>query len=206
MLMVLASSGSEATPPTGPATAESRWAAHLAAAARGDQSALASLYDESASLVHGVVQRILMNPADAEEVTLDVYTQIWRSAADYSPQRGSATAWILMLARSRALDRLRSRQRRTGLETPIDPGLPLASSAAQPEELASLGQQRRHMKLALATLADEQREAIELAYFGGLSHSELAEKLGQPLGTVKTRIRLGMTKLRQLLTAGKEVR
>ena len=111
-----------------------------------------------------------------------------------------------MLARSRALDRLRSRQRRTGQETPIDAGLPLASSAAQPEELASLGQQRRHMKLALATLADEQRVAIELAYFGGLSHSELAEKLGQPLGTVKTRIRLGMTKLRQLLTAGKEVR
>jgi len=206
MLMVLASSGSETGPPTGPATPDARWSAYLAAAARGDQSALAALYDESSSLVHGVVQRILLNPADAEEVTLDVYTQIWRGASDFDPQRGAAPAWILMLARSRALDRLRSRQRRTGPETPIDPALPLPATGAQPEELALLGQQRRQMRLALAALADEQREAIELAYFGGLSHTELAEKLGQPLGTVKTRIRLGMTKLRQLLTTGKEVR
>jgi RNA polymerase sigma-70 factor (ECF subfamily) len=163
------------------------------------------LYDETSSLVYGVIHRILMNPADSEEVTLDVYTQVWRSAGDFSRERGTVTSWILMLARSRALDRFRSRQRRTGQETVLDELTPVQSAGEQPDDLAVLGQERRLMRTALETLAPEQREAIELAFYGGLSHTELAEKLGQPLGTVKTRIRLGMTKLRQALGAGKGV-
>ncbi|MEP7364348.1 MAG: sigma-70 family RNA polymerase sigma factor [Acidobacteriota bacterium] len=203
--MMLSSSGREAGPPPGKDSAEIRWAGYLAAAARGEQSALAALYDESSSLVFGVVQRILMNQADSEEVTLDVYTQIWRSAGDFTSQRGAAAGWILMLARSRALDRFRSRQRRAGQETVLDDLAPLRSTGHQPDDIAVMGQQRKMVRTALDTLVPEQRQAIELSFFSGLSHTELAEKLGQPLGTVKTRIRLGMTKLRQLLSAGKEV-
>lgn len=205
MLMMLSSSGRAASPPPGQDSPEARWTGYLAAAASGDQGALAALYDETSALVFSAVHRILQNQADSEEVTLDVYTQIWRSARDYSTQRGTAASWILMLARSRALDRFRSRQRRTGQETVLDDIAPLRAPGQQPDEVAVMGQQRRMMRTALETLAPEQREAIELSYFGGLSHTELAEKLGQPLGTVKTRIRLGMTKLRQLLSAGKEV-
>lgn len=205
MLMMLSSSGPAAGPPPGREPTETRWAGYLAAAARGDQAALAALYDETSPLVFGVVHRILMNQADSEEVTLDVYTQIWRSAADYTSQRGTATSWILMLARSRALDRFRSRQRRAGQETVLDELAPLKATGEQPDDLAAMGQQRRLMRSALETLNPEQRQAIELSFFSGLSHSELAERLGEPLGTVKTRIRLGMTKLRQYLTAGKEV-
>jgi len=205
MLMMLSSGGRAVGPPPGKDSAETRWAGYVAAAARGDQAALAALYDETSPLVFGTIHRILMNQADSEEVTLDVYTQIWRSAGEYTPDRGAVAGWILMLARSRALDRFRSRQRRAGQETVLDDLSPLRAAGDQPDEIAALEQQRRMMRAALDTLAPEQKQAIELSFFGGLSHTELADALGQPLGTVKTRIRLGMTKLRQLLSAGKEV-
>jgi len=205
MLMMLSSGGRAVGPPPGKDSSETRWAGYLAAAARGDQAALAALYDETSPLVFGTIHRILMNQADSEEVTLDVYTQIWRSAGDYTPDRGAVAGWILMLARSRALDRFRSRQRRAGQETVLDDLSPLRAAGDQPDDIAALEQQRRMMRTALDTLAPEQKQAIELSFFGGLSHTELADALGQPLGTVKTRIRLGMTKLRQLLSAGKEV-
>ncbi len=162
--------------------------------AAGDQAALASLWDATNSLIYGMALRILGNPADAEEVTLDIYTQAWRDASNFDERRGSAVAWLMTMARSRAIDRLRSDANRSRREEPLaDLSAPAAAQApVQP----GVG---REVHAALKTLAPEQREAIELAYWYGYSHSELAARLGQPLGTVKTRIRTGMMKLRSQL-------
>jgi RNA polymerase sigma-70 factor (ECF subfamily) len=157
------------------------------------------LYDGTHPLVYGLALRILGDVADAEEVALDVYTQVWRTAGNFDPRRGSVSAWLVTLARSRAIDRLRSAAARRQREE-SRPELPEAPAAARsPEEASLLGQRRVRVRAALARLLPEQREAIELAFFSGLTHSELAARLGQPLGTVKTRIRLGMMKLRELL-------
>jgi RNA polymerase sigma-70 factor (ECF subfamily) len=165
-----------------------------------DTRALGKLYDESSSLVYAVALRVLTNEADAEEVTLDVYTQVWRTASGYDPARGSVTAWLITMARSRSIDKLRSRATRAGLEEPlVAASVEFSSGAADPEKHTLISQQRGRILSALQTLTAEQRQALELAYFSGLSHSELASRLGQPLGTVKTRIRLGMMKMRELL-------
>jgi RNA polymerase sigma-70 factor (ECF subfamily) len=188
-----------------PRPADAQWGQYISAAAGGQQEALASLYDESSRLVYAIAFRILGNSADAEEVTLEVYTQIWRHARDYSAERGTPSTWLVMLARSRALDKVRSRDTRRQRETPLEEVAAARSPEDPPEQAALLSQQRSMVRAAMAILAPEQREAIELSFFSGLTHTELAEKLGQPLGTVKTRIRLGMMKLRQVLTAGKGV-
>ena len=179
---------------------DATWHGYVRRCAEGEQSALGALYDESSQYIYGVSLSVLRNAADAEEVTLDVYSQVWRSAAVYSSQRGSVTAWLLTLARSRSIDRLRSRATRQKREEPIDdtPGN-FKMGDASPEESASLVQTRRRIQGALNLLPADQREAVELAYFSGMSHSELAAYLGQPLGTVKTRIRMGMMKLREEL-------
>jgi len=163
--------------------------------------ALASLYDESSKLVYAIALRLLGQAADAEEVTLDVYAQVWRTAATYRSERGSVTAWLTTLARSRALDRARSRVSRARFEEPMMEVTEMKAEAdeASPEMKTAAAQRRRHVLSALATLSPEQREAVQLAFFSDLTHSELAEKLQQPLGTVKTRIRLGMMKLREQL-------
>ena len=168
-------------------------------AANGEQAGLAALYDQTSYLVYGVALRILRDPADAEEVTLDVFLQVWRSAARFDPQRASASTWLTMLARSRSLDRLRSGMTRKSREAAIDEASESASKDAVPEQQTILKFQRQRVQAAMANLEPEQRQTIELAFFGGLTHSELAKKLGQPLGTVKTRIRLGLMKLRQAL-------
>lgn len=182
--------------PTGAPRTElqSTWTGHVRRIAAGDQAALASLYDATNSLIYGMALRILGNPADAEEVTLDIYTQAWRDASNFDERRGSAVAWLMTMARSRAIDRLRSDANRSRREEPLaDLSAPAAAQApVQP----GVG---REVHAALKTLAPEQREAIELAYWYGYSHSELAARLGQPLGTVKTRIRTGMMKLRSQL-------
>jgi RNA polymerase sigma-70 factor (ECF subfamily) len=175
------------------------WKRYLDRCAAGDQSAMAQLYDESSSLVYSVALRMLGDAADAQEVTLDVYMQVWRTSATYDPNRGKATAWLVTLARSRAIDRLRSRGGRDRRELPILQSEEMRSDSASPELVTDTAQRRRRIIAALATLSREQREAIELAFFSGLTHRELAERLGQPLGTVKTRIRLGMMKLREQL-------
>ena len=175
------------------------WTQYLTDVAAGSHNALTRLYDESSSLVYSLALRILGDVADAEEVTLDVYTQVWRSASGFDSSRGNAASWLSMLARSRAIDRLRSAAGRRQKEEPVD-DFPLATSSDPLPEAASIQNEiRRQVRFAIGQLSAEQREAIELAFYGGLSHSELAEKLGQPLGTVKTRIRLGMLRLRQLL-------
>ena len=132
--------------------------------ARGEHDALGFLYDETNRLVYGFAFRILRDPADAEEVTLDVYTQIWRNASSFDPCRGSVLAWLMMLTRSRAIDRLRSSSTRNRHEQPIDS---YEKSAGLSNPAFGL---ERAVRIALNSLPPEQREAIELAYFSGYSH------------------------------------
>jgi len=183
---------------------EEGWDALIERTARGEEAALAALYDRTAPLVHGLALRIVGNRGAAEEVTGDVYLQVWRQAARYDRARGAPLAWLLTLARSRAIDRVRVASQRHETE-PLREALAVPSAAPDPEESSAVAERRRNVQGALARLAPEQRQAIELAYFGGLSHSEVAVKLGEPLGTVKTRIRLGMMRLRETLASiGKE--
>ena len=182
------------------AAREALWRDYLGRSAGGDQSALAALYDESSQLVYSVVLRVLGDVADAEEVTMDVYTQVWRSAAGYDGSRGTVTAWLITLARSRAIDRLRSRSSRLQNETAFPETFDLPSAGLSPERQTEDMQTRRRVTAALQTLPPEQREVVRLAFFAGLTHSELAARLQQPLGTVKTRLRMGMMKLREQLT------
>jgi len=167
--------------------------------ADGDQSALSALLDSTSRLVFGLALRILGDRSTAEEVMLDVYTQVWRQAGSYDRKRGAPLAWILTIARSRAIDRLRSSRHDQLNSEPVEMLSDLSENAPNPEETSVLSERKKMVRSALTTLAAEQREVIELAYFSGLSHSEIALKLGQPLGTVKTRVRLGMMKLRESL-------
>lgn len=167
--------------------------------AAGDAAALSEFYDLSSRYVYGICLKVLRNPADAEEVALDVYTQVWRQAARFDAGRGEPLAWLLMLARSRAIDRLRSRGGVRRHEEDFEQVRDLASPGIDPETGSSLAQRASTVRAALAGLPAEQREVIELAYFQGLTHTEIAEKLAQPLGTAKSRIRLALARLRQTL-------
>lgn len=165
----------------------------------GDQQALADLYDRTSRIVYSLALRMLGDPADAEEVAADVYNQVWRTARDYTSDRGAPTTWLIMITRSRALDRLRSRDSRRQRETTVDEIPDRAAEDATAEEAASLTQRALQVRKALSTLSTEQRQALELSFFSGLTHTELADRLGQPLGTVKTRIRAAIGKMRQAL-------
>lgn len=175
---------------------ERTWAALVRRIAAGDHDALAALYDASNRLIYGMVLRILGNPADAEEVTLDIYTRVWRNASSFEEGRGAVVAWLMTMARSRAIDRLRSGANRSRREEPMTEVDDVAAAPGSAEAGV-----RREVAAALRILTPDQREAIELAYWYGYSHAELAARLGQPLGTVKTRIRMGMMKLRSQLGA-----
>lgn len=176
------------------------WVALIKRVAEGDQSALAALYDATNRVVFGLVLRILSDRSTAEEVLLDVYTQVWRQAALYDRKRGAPLAWLMTIARSRAIDRFRSGRLDQQNRESLDDLGHLSSASLNPEENTALSERQRLVRAALNSLSVEQREVIELAYYGGLSHSEIALRLGQPLGTVKTRTRLGMMKLREALT------
>jgi RNA polymerase sigma-70 factor (ECF subfamily) len=173
----------------------------LAAGLRGrDPRALAALYEQHAPLVHGLALRMLMDAAAAEEVTQDVFLYVWQQAARFDATRGSLAAWLVTLARSRSIDRLRARasqaRRIEGLARTTTSELPPATGALD----GMLAQERQgRVRSALAMLPAEQRQALEIAYFEGLSHTEIAARLGAPLGTVKTRIRQGMLRLRAAL-------
>jgi RNA polymerase sigma-70 factor (ECF subfamily) len=166
--------------------------------ADGDQSALAALYDASNRLVFGLVLRIVTDRSTAEEVLLDVYTQVWRQASNYDLKRGAPLAWLTTIARSRSIDRLRSSRHDQNSES-LENVAGLSGGGTSPEEATVYSERRQIVRKALDALSPEQREVIELAYYAGLSHSEIALKLGQPLGTVKTRTRLAMMKLRDML-------
>lgn len=178
---------------------QAEWRGYVEGCARRDQEALASLYDQSNQLVYSVALRVLQNPEDAAEVVVDVYRQVWDAAGQFDERRGSASAWLIILARSRAIDRRRSRTTRVRIEFQMDEFPTVVSSAPTPENLAVSSQVSRSVRQAMADVPFEQRQAIELAFFAGLSHGEIASQLGEPLGTVKTRIRLGVGKLRELL-------
>lgn len=165
-----------------------------------DQDALASLYDCTSSFVYGIALRLLNDRADAEEVTLDVYAQIWRSASTFDSERGSVLGWLSTITRTRSIDRLRTRARRS--EREIDTVPDQASSEPSPEDRSLESEQQRRVQAALSALPENQRQVIELACFSGCTHSEIAERTGLPLGTVKTRLRLALIRLRELLATG----
>jgi len=171
----------------------------ISAVAAGDQSALAELYDVSSPVAFSLVLRIVGDRAVAEEVTLDVYTQVWRQATAYDSSRGTLLAWLLTIARTRAIDRLRSGKQDKQRSKPLEYAGSIKSATGDPEESSALSEQQRLVRGALAVLSTDQRQVIELAYYQGLSQSEIARALGHPLGTVKTRTRLGLMKLREAL-------
>jgi RNA polymerase sigma-70 factor (ECF subfamily) len=180
--------------------AEHRHAELIREAAGGDQQALAALYDATSRTVYGLLLRILSDASAAEEVLLDVYEQVWRQAAQYSRERGSPLAWLTTIARSRAIDRLRRGRREQQRTEPLEGVFATArAEGASAEEDVMAGEVRAVVRKALDSLAPEQREVIELAYYGGMSHSEIAAARGLPLGTVKTRTRLGLMRLREML-------
>ena len=178
---------------------EERWRAHLAGVRAGHSDALAELYDETSGLLYGLALRILNDPADAEEVVLDVYQQVWKSPHTFDPGRGTVWGWLAVLTRSRAIDRLRSMGSRRARELPLEPGFETRGNSPVPEAESIFAEERKLVRRALGMLAPEQREAIELAFFRGLTHVEVAEAMGAPLGTIKTRIRIGMRKMRDVL-------
>jgi RNA polymerase sigma-70 factor (ECF subfamily) len=180
-------------------TRDQDWAALIKRVADGDQSALTTLYDTASRLVFGLILRIVNDRSTAEEVLLDVFTQVWRQAATYDKKRGSPLAWLMTIARSRAIDRLRAGKHDQQGKEPLDSVGELTASTVSPEDATVASERQMFVRAALDSLSAEQREVIELAYYSGLSHSEIALRLGQPLGTVKTRTRLGMMKLRDAL-------
>jgi RNA polymerase sigma-70 factor (ECF subfamily) len=169
--------------------------------ARGDASALRSLFDTHGGQALAVALRVLRNASEAEEVVQETFVEVWKRAAQYDGTRGGAQAWILTIARTRAIDRLRSRDsaQRAAHAAAIEPAPP---RAAVPLELVEQRQDRERVALAMETLPAEQRAAVELAYFEGLTHREISEKTQTPLGTVKTRMRLALEKLADKLGDG----
>jgi RNA polymerase sigma-70 factor (ECF subfamily) len=178
---------------------EQEWAGFLARIAVGDQSALAELYDVSSAKVFGLTMKVLGDRAAAEEATLDVYTQVWRRAATYDADRGTSGSWLMTLAKNRAIDRFRSSYLERGWQVPLDQAAELPGNDATTEQYSAGMERQRLVREALASLSVEQRQAIALAYYWGLSHSEIADRLRLPLGTVKMRMRLGMIRLREVL-------
>jgi len=176
----------------------------VARAAAGDERAIGQLYDRYGAVLFAVAYRIAGQRADAEEVVLEAFAQAWREAPRFEAGRGSVAGWLTTIARSRALDLVRARSRRdrlTATAAADRPGTSPAMGDFRPDPAGALDndERRRQVRQALETLSAPQRQAIELAYFEGLSQSEIAERLQEPLGTVKTRVRLGMQKLRERL-------
>ena len=188
-----------ALPPGAPAGPD--LAALLRASARGDEVAFAQLYDATAARVHGLALRVVRDPAQAEEVTQEAFLDVWRTAARFDSDRGSALSWLLTVTHRKAVDRVRSAEASSRRDTsyhqqnqPID-----HDSTA---EAATASMEARRVRGALASLTPVQREAVELAYFGGYTHTEVATMLQLPVGTAKTRIRDGLIRLRDAMGVG----
>lgn len=173
----------------------------LRQAARGDQRAFATFYDATCARAYGLAVRVVRNPAQAEEVVQEAYLEVWRTANRFDPDRGSAISWLLTVAHRRAVDRVRSAEaasRRDESYHHHNHAVPHDSTADE----AHASFEARRVRGALQTLTPIQREALELAYFGGYTHTEVATMLGLPIGTAKTRIRDGLIRLRDALGVG----
>ncbi|MDJ0338204.1 sigma-70 family RNA polymerase sigma factor [Cryobacterium sp. PH31-O1] len=180
--------------PAAPATKEEL----LGRVAHGDQAAFGELYDQIAPRVLGLVKRLLVDHAQSEEVTQEIFLEIWQSASRYEPTRGGASTWILTMAHRRAVDRIRSSQAGRDRDTKI--GIrDLAVAYDQVAETVEVRIEHERVEKAMTRLTQLQRQAVSLAYYGGFSHSEVAEQLHIPLGTVKTRLRDGLIRLRDEL-------
>ncbi len=173
--------------------------------AAGDQVALGAFYEATSRRVFGLALRITRDHHAAEEVTLDTYTRVWQQASRFDSSRGSAEAWLLTLTHNQAIDLLRSRQRVAGRELPLELDFDVPDGGPSPETMSSDAEMARKVRIALQGIPEDQKRAIVAAYYGGLSHSEIAEAFGEPLGPIKTRIRTGMATLRRALTPGEGV-
>ncbi|WP_235734507.1 ECF RNA polymerase sigma factor SigK [Nocardioides alcanivorans] len=185
------------TSPVGRGTADPL-AGMLHRSARGDEAAFAQLYDATAARLHGLVTRVVRDPAQSDEVTQEAYLEIWRTASRFDPRRGSALSWLMTIGHRRAVDRVRSAEsssRRDTTYARADHRVEHDST----EEAALAGLESRRVRAALTSLTTVQREAIELAYFGGYTHTEVASLLDLPVGTAKTRIRDGLIRLRDTM-------
>jgi RNA polymerase sigma-70 factor (ECF subfamily) len=174
----------------------------LRRSARGDEQAFAALYDATAARVHGLVLRVVRDPAQAEEVTQEVYLQAWRTSARYDEAKGSALSWLMTLAHRRAVDRVRSAEAAGRQDTAYHRSTHVVPHDVTAEAVETSMEARR-VRSALAELTDVQREALELAYFGGYTHTEVAAQLDLPVGTAKTRIRDGLIRLRDAMGVGR---
>jgi RNA polymerase sigma-70 factor (ECF subfamily) len=177
---------------------EDEWLQLVHAIAGGDQGALHSLYERTHRIVFTLIVRITMNRETAEEVTLDVFHDVWRKASTYDPANGSVAGWIMNQARSRAIDRLRFDQRKKRVNRYPD-SLGPTTDIVDPQQAYLFEEQSQLLRNVLEVLTPEERKAIETAFFSELTYEEAAKKLNQPLGTVKTRIRSGLVKLREAL-------
>jgi RNA polymerase sigma-70 factor (ECF subfamily) len=207
-LLVMAKESTEKAPATlgdvlyaksKPPVPEQDWATLVQSIAAGDQLALHALYERAHRLVFTLIMRITASRETAEELTIDVFHDVWRRAPHYDAANGTVLGWIMNQARSRAIDRLRfeSRKKRShGSDVQ-----PLDEAAADPHDALELRQQGHALRAALAVLTPDERQAIEATFLAGLTHAEAAAQLSQPLGTIKTRIRSGLHKLRRTLTA-----
>ena len=168
--------------------------------AGGDREAFGRFYDRYATLAFTFALRLLGSPSDAEDLLQEIFLQVWRQAQSYNPERGTPEAWLIMMTRSRALDKLRSRRRRAiTVVTPDEPAR--VEQVAQVERPTQAAEAKLTLQGGLAKLPGPQRVVLELAYFDGMTQTEIAAHLGEPLGTVKTRMRMGLERLRGFLGA-----
>jgi RNA polymerase sigma-70 factor, ECF subfamily len=184
---------------------EKDWVGLVQSIAGGDQRALHALYERMHRIVFTFIVRITNNRETAEELTLDVFHDVWRRASLYDAAGGSVVGWIMNQARSRAIDRLRFEQRKKRVNPHAESALPTTMSS-DPDEVFDLREQGRLLRDALTVLTPDERRTIEAAFFSEMTYDEVATRLNQPLGTVKTRIRSGLGKLRQALAAGRRGR
>lgn len=167
--------------------------------ARGDSGALKLVYQRFGGRAYAICLRILKDRSEAEEVLQETFMEVWRRARDYDPKRGGIEAWIATIARTRSIDHLRSQRTSEKVTMNVRPSGTMSVAPASPDQSAAASEDKAAVAAAIQNLPPEQRGVIELAFFEGLSHSEIAARTGDPLGTVKTRVRLGMEKLASLL-------
>ncbi|MGA8256036.1 MAG: ECF RNA polymerase sigma factor SigK [Nocardioides sp.] len=173
----------------------------LRRSARGDQQAFAELYDATSSRVYGLAVRVVRDPAQAEEVTQEAFLEVWRTASRFDSERGSALSWLMTICHRKSVDRVRSAEASTRRDTTYNQQNQTIDHDST-ADAAQAAMEARRVRNALASLTDVQREAIELAYFGGYTHTEVAGILNLPVGTAKTRIRDGLIRLRDTMGVG----